>query len=109
MKLLILGKKLSLYKIESKDLKILGLLDLLVIVGSRIEVPCAIRVLEVFKVFSYRFKDAKSNERGLTSGKCGELSLEGVFQNGGQNTLNLKLWRLKGSLNKVMSIRFYSS
>ena len=30
MKLLILGKKLSLYKIESKDLKILGLLDLLV-------------------------------------------------------------------------------
>ena len=58
------------------------------IVGSRIEVPCAIQVLEVFKVFSYRFEDAKSNERGLTSGKCGELSLEGVFQNGGQNTLN---------------------
>ena len=59
-----------------------------VIVGSRIEVPCAIRVLEVLKVFSYRFEDAESNERGLTSGKCGELSLEGVFQNGGQNTLN---------------------
>ena len=58
------------------------------IVGSRIEVPCAIRVLEVLKVFSYRFEDAESNERGLTSGKCGELSLEGVFQNGGQNTLN---------------------
>ena len=57
-------------------------------VGSRIEVPCAIRVLEVLKVFSYRFEDAESNERGLTSGKCGELSLEGVFQNGGQNTLN---------------------
>ena len=58
------------------------------IVGSRIEVPCAIRVLEVLKVFSYRFEDAESNERGLTSGKCGELLLEGVFQNGGQNTLN---------------------
>ena len=58
------------------------------IVGSRIEVPCAIRVLEVLKVFSYRFEDAESNERGLTSGKCGELSLEGVFQNGGQNTVN---------------------
>ena len=60
----------------------------ILIVGSRIEVPCAIRVLEVLKVFSYRFEDAESNERGLTSGKCGELSLEGVFQNGGQNTLN---------------------
>ena len=59
-----------------------------VLVGSRIEVPCTIRVLEVLKVFSYRFEDAESNERGLTSGKCGELSLEGVFQNGGQNTLN---------------------
>ena len=58
------------------------------LVGSRIEVPCAIRVLEELKVFSYRFEDAESNERGLTSGKCGELSLEGVFQNGGQNTLN---------------------
>ena len=58
------------------------------LVGSRIEVPCAIRVLEVLKVFSYRLEDAESNERGLTSGKCGELSLEGVFQNGGQNTLN---------------------
>ena len=34
------------------------------LVGSRIEVPCAIRVLEVFKVFSYRFEDAESNERG---------------------------------------------
>ena len=45
-------------------------------------------MLEVLKVFSYRFEDAESNERGLTSGKCGELSLEGVFQNGGQNTLN---------------------
>ena len=60
----------------------------LLLVGSRIEVPCAIRVLEVLKVFSYRIEDAKSNERGRTSGKCGELSLEGVFQNGGQNTLN---------------------
>ena len=58
------------------------------IVGSRIEVPCAIRVLEVLKVFSDRFEDAESNERGLTSGKCGELSLESVFQNGSQNTLN---------------------
>ena len=58
------------------------------LVGSRIGVPCAIRVLEVLKVFSYRFEDAESNERGLTSGKCGELSLEGVFQNGGQNTSN---------------------
>ena len=57
------------------------------IVGSRIEVPCAILVLEVLKVFSYRFEDVESNDRGLTSGKCGELSLEGVFQNGGQNTL----------------------
>ena len=58
------------------------------VVGTRIEVPCAIRVLEVLKVFSYRFEDAESNERGLTSGKCGKLSLEGVFQNGGRNTLN---------------------
>ena len=58
------------------------------LVGSRIEVPCAIRVLEVLKVFSYRFEDAESNERGLTSEKCGELSLEGVFQNGLQITVN---------------------
>ena len=58
------------------------------LVGSRIRVPCAIRVLEVLKVFSYGFEDPESNERGLTSGKCGELLLEGVFQNGGQNTLN---------------------
>ena len=49
------------------------------LVGSKIVVPCAIRVLEVLKVFSYKFEDAESNERGLTSGKCGELSLEGVF------------------------------
>ena len=63
-------------------------MKMMAIVGSRIEVPCAIRVLEVLKVFSYRFEDAESNERGLTSGKCGELSLEGVFQNGSQNTLN---------------------
>ena len=72
--------------------KVIHKTDLLLVtihsVGSRIEVPCAIRVLEVLKVFSYRFEDAESNERGLTSGKCGELSLEGVFQNGGQNTLN---------------------
>ena len=59
-----------------------------VLVGSRIGVPFSIRVLEEFKVFSYRFEDAESNERGLTSGKCGELSLEGVFQNGRQNILN---------------------
>ena len=45
-------------------------------------------MLEELKVFSDRFEDAESNERGLTSGKCGELSLEGTFQNGLQNTLN---------------------
>ena len=67
-----------------------------IIVGSRIEVPCAIRVLEVLKVFSYRFEDAELNERGLTSGKCGELSLEGVFQNGGQNTLKWHYGPLEG-------------
>ena len=39
-------------------------------------------------VFFYRFEDAESNERELTSGKCGELWLEGGFQNGGQNTFN---------------------
>ena len=41
-------------------------------------------MLEVLKVFSYRFEDAESNERELTSGKCGELSLEGIFQSGGK-------------------------
>ena len=70
------------------------------IVGSRIEVPCAIRVLEVLKVFSYRFEDAESNERGLTSGKCGELSLEGVFKNGGQNTLNYHYGAWEGPKTK---------
>ena len=78
------------------------------IVGSRIEVPCAIRVLEGLKVFSYRFEDAESNERGLTSGKCGELSLEGVFSKWRPKYLKLTLLSLKGSLNKVMSIRIYS-
>ena len=39
----------------------------LIIVGSRIEVSCAIQVLEELKelrVFSNRFEDAESNERG---------------------------------------------
>ena len=64
-------------------------------------------MLEEFKVFSYRFEDAESNERGLTSGKCGELSLEGVFQNGRQNTLNGHSGP-KRSLNKPVLIRFYA-
>ena len=35
-------------------------------------------------MFFYVFLDADEEFLGPTSGKCGELSLEGVFQNGRQ-------------------------
>ena len=43
-------------------------------------------------MFAYRFEGAKSEFLGPTSGKRGELPLEGVFQNGCQNTNN---WHIK--------------
>ena len=43
-------------------------------------------------MFSYRFEGAESEFLDPTSGKRGELPLEGVFQNGCQNTNN---WHIK--------------
>ena len=48
-------------------------------------VPVRQRGEEGLKITFYVFGGAEQECLGPTSGKCGELSLEGVFQNGRQN------------------------
>ena len=53
------------------------------------------------KVDSCTLKDAEQEFLGPTSGKCGELSLEGVFQNGRQN---FRKWHIKAEISHITVI-----
>ena len=58
-------------------------------------------------MFFCTFEDAEHEFLGATPGKCGELPLEGVFQNGRQNHIYLYSRALNGMQMEQIDVFFY--